>query len=487
MTKHRIFGLLTALVLMCALSVSAAAFSDVPSTHWAAKEITRCAELGIFQGEKADVFGLKKPMNRAAFATTLCRFFGWDTAASTATPYNDVPESKWYAGAVSAAYANGAITAQSSSFRPLDPITREEMAVMLIRALGYGEISGLALSHPFTDVTTNAGYITMAYDLGLITGTTAATFSPDTAATREQTAVILMRLYDKLHAAPPAAMAIVDDETTSLEGYDIVAISAGQLSAAGKKAVYSSVMKDSEAQAIAGAAKGTVLLHVTAKAASLVKLDPVQAAERLEKAVTDGGYDGLLLDIPNAGADCRSKLTTLARSVNSLLGSKTFYLVAEAPTRSGKSYDGYDYAALSAHTDSLVLRTAAAVNTDTVIPTAPVDPVEEIYYALSSLKEIDNLTLMLTTEGSAWRQKRQAESLTGQELEQLLAEGAQRYYSDRFQCAYLRTENGLTVWYLDEEAAAHRLQLMGLMGVDSFCLTSAAGVSDSVLYTLEIR
>ena len=50
MTKHRIFGLLTALVLMCALSVSAAAFSDVPSPHWAAKEITRCAELGIFLG-----------------------------------------------------------------------------------------------------------------------------------------------------------------------------------------------------------------------------------------------------------------------------------------------------------------------------------------------------------------------------------------------------------------------------------------------------
>ena len=161
--------------------------------------------------------------------------------------------------------------------------------------------------------------------------------------------------------------------------------------------------------------------------------------------------------------------------------------MAEAPTRSGKPYDGYDYAALAAHTDRLVLRTAAAVNTDTSIPTAPVDPVEEVYYALSSLKKIDNLTLMVTIEGSAWRQKRQSESLIGQELEQLLADGAQRYYSGRFQCAYLRTENGLTVWYLDEEAAAHRLQLMGLMGVDSFCLTSAAGVSDSVLYTLEIR
>ena len=489
MTKHRIFGLLTALVLMCALSVSAAAFSDVPSTHWAAKEISRCAELGFFQGETADSFGLKKPMTRAAFVTALCRFFSWDASASTATPYNDVPANKWYAGAVSAAYANGAVTTQNSSFRPLDPITREEMAVMLIRALGYKEIAGIAqdLSHPFTDVTTNAGYITMAYDLGLITGTTATTFSPDASATREQTAVILMRLYDKLHSAAPAAMTIAYDETASLEGYDIVAIPAGQLAAAGKRVVYSSIMKQEKAAAIAAATRGTVLLHVSVKAASFAKMDPTEAAERLSKEVTAGGYDGLLLDIPGLGADHRSKLTTLARSVNSLLGSKSFYLVAEAPTRSGKTYSGYDYAALAAHADALVLRTASPVNTDTAIPTAPVDPVEEIYYALSSLKDIENLTLLVTSEPSVWRQKRQLDPLTLPELEQALAEGAQRYYSDRFQCAYLRTENGLTVWYLDKGSAADRLQFMRLMGVERLCFSNAAGVSGEVLSAWEIR
>ena len=487
---RRIASLVLTVILSLSLAVPAsAAFSDVPSTHWAAKEITRCAELGFFQGETADTFGLKKPMNRAAFATTLCRFFGWDTTASTATPYDDVPESKWYAGAVSAAYANGAVTTQSSSFRPLDPITREEMAVMLIRALGYGEIAGLAqdLSHPFTDVSTNAGYITMAYDLGLITGTTATTFSPDTAATREQTAVILMRLYDKLHAAAPAAMVIADDETASLEGYDTVAIPAGQLAAAGKRVVYSSVMKADKVKAIADAAKGAVLLHVTVKASSFAKMDAAEAAERLSKEVSAGGYDGLLLDIPGLGADQRSKLTTLARSVNSLLGSKTFYLVSEAPTRSGKPYEGYDHAALAAHADSLVLRTGAPVNTDAAIPTAPIDPVEEIYYALSSLKDIENLTLMVTSQPSVWRQKRQADPLTLQQLEQALAEGARRYYSDRFQCAYLRTENGLTVWYPEEEGAAARLQLMRLMGIERLCLSNASAVSEGVCSALEIR
>ena len=51
-------------------------------------------------------------------------------------------------------------------------ISREEMAVMLVRALGYGtlaqSLSGLEL--PFDDVTDNRGYVAIAYDIGMITG-----------------------------------------------------------------------------------------------------------------------------------------------------------------------------------------------------------------------------------------------------------------------------------------------------------------------------
>ena len=38
--------------------------------------------------------------------------------------------------AVETAYANGAITRQTDTFRPREPITREELAVMLVRAMG---------------------------------------------------------------------------------------------------------------------------------------------------------------------------------------------------------------------------------------------------------------------------------------------------------------------------------------------------------------
>ena len=101
----------------------------------------------------------------------LCRLFGWEMISPETGSYTDNQDpSAWYFSAVETAYAHGAITDQTDEFRPRDPITREEMAVMLVRAMGYGTIAGLAqdLPMPFQDVTTNAGYIAMAYELGLV-------------------------------------------------------------------------------------------------------------------------------------------------------------------------------------------------------------------------------------------------------------------------------------------------------------------------------
>ena len=144
-------------------------FSDVPATHWAADSIRRAVDLGLFQGQTATRFGLGAPMTRGAFVTALCRLFGWEMVTPETGSYADNQDkTAWYYSAVETAYANGAITHQTDTFRPRDPITREELAVMLVRAMGYGTIAGLAqdLPIPFQDVTTNTGYVAMAYETG---------------------------------------------------------------------------------------------------------------------------------------------------------------------------------------------------------------------------------------------------------------------------------------------------------------------------------
>ena len=233
-------GLLLALLLTALPAPAAAAdFEDVPESHWAAEAIDRAVELGLFQGQSASRFGLGEPMTRGAFVTALCRLFQWETVTPEEGSYTDNQDrSAWYYSAVETAYANGAITDQTDAFRPADPITREELAVMLVRALGYGTIAGLAqdLPMPFQDVTTNAGYVAMAYELGLVNGTDAVTFSPDKPATREQAAVMLIRLYDGYHAAPPALTGIARtaEGLGDLTGFSSVGIYGGRLIYAGE-------------------------------------------------------------------------------------------------------------------------------------------------------------------------------------------------------------------------------------------------------------
>ena len=84
--KRTILKKLTACLCLCAVlsgaltvPAGAASFQDVPSNHWAATAIDRCAAQGWFQGKTADTFGVGQPMTRAGFAVALSRFFGWQS------------------------------------------------------------------------------------------------------------------------------------------------------------------------------------------------------------------------------------------------------------------------------------------------------------------------------------------------------------------------------------------------------------------------
>ena len=63
--------------------------------------------------------------------------FGWDAASPGAPSFSDCPASHWAYSYVETALAHGVMDA-GGAFRPEDYISREEMAVMLVRALGYG-------------------------------------------------------------------------------------------------------------------------------------------------------------------------------------------------------------------------------------------------------------------------------------------------------------------------------------------------------------
>lgn len=491
--KHCFSRLLCGLVL-CALLVtalpvpaSAARFADVPVGHWAAESIDRSASLGFFQGDHNGRFGLGRPMTRAAFTVVLCRFFGWDTdGAAAPSRFTDVPADAWYAGAVGTAFAHGAVTAQSTRFRPNASITREELAVTLIRALGYGPISGLVQDLPFKDVQTNRGYLTMALDLGIVQGVTKTAFSPAAPATREQAAVMLMRLYDRLHSGETQALGVVSSskDLPDLTQCAAVAVRGGTLTAEG----LSEEGQASDIKAIqAAAGDKPQLLYVTGKRDALTG-NPATQAAALKEAVTGGQWDGLFLDIAglNSAAD-QTALTALAAALRENLGETAqLVLAAEAPSSKNLSGTGYDCAALSKLADKLVLRPASPVTPDAQNTTAPAEPLEEVYRALRKQSiPADKLILWCTSTASCWQGPAQTDTLSGLDMDALLkTDGMISHTSQRFGSIYLVREQpgqGMeTIWYTDADGMARRAEMARLFGVKQICFSELSGISPSV-------
>ena len=235
----------SALVLTLSLAVSAASavsYRDIPDGAALVPEVEKAVEYGLMQGYTENTFGYSDPMTRAQFATVLGRMMGWfdddQTLKLYITPamevnYEDVSSTYW--NAISCA-AQWDVVETYMPFRPHEPITRGEMAEMLVRALGLKTAAqGLSSNRmipfsefnhhtPFTDLPDgNEGYISVAYSIGMTKGTSATTFSPDLTATRAQVAAMLVRIYEKLMHEPEFAHAFY-----AISSYDQLSLSAGK-------------------------------------------------------------------------------------------------------------------------------------------------------------------------------------------------------------------------------------------------------------------
>ncbi len=209
MTRRSFASILIALCLTLALSASLAPgamadgiYSDVPSGHWAYGEIQQATAAGLFTGYPDGTFGLGKSLTRSEFAVALCRFFSWEPADVTTSSFSDCTN-EFYIPYIEALLTHGAVDA-GGTFRPTAPITRGEMAEMMVRGLGYQSLAKAAVEkqekNPFTDVSysdADAGYILVAYTLGILQGNGNGTFRPDGTATREQAAALLVRTYQR--------------------------------------------------------------------------------------------------------------------------------------------------------------------------------------------------------------------------------------------------------------------------------------------------
>ncbi|MBQ9535299.1 MAG: S-layer homology domain-containing protein [Clostridia bacterium] len=182
-----------------------AVFKDVDVSRWYHESVDYVVANGLMRGVSADTFDVSGTLNRAMLVTVLHRLEG-EPAASGASPYTDVAEGQWYTAAVIWADKNGIVKGFGNGrFKPLEPITREQIAAVLYRYSrfkGYdvsaGEETNILSYEDALEISEWAFEpMQWANAEGLITGRSESQLAPRGNATRAEIAEVLTRFCKK--------------------------------------------------------------------------------------------------------------------------------------------------------------------------------------------------------------------------------------------------------------------------------------------------
>lgn len=178
-------------------------FSDL-GAHWSRKQVEVLVSRHIVNGVNEKQFLPDRPVTRAEIAKLIAELLSKHPGLpkdETADQFSDVPAGAWYSDYVSSASNWGIVKGDQGRFRPNDPVTREELTVMLMRALvllGQTGQANDAVFEPFEDegsVSSWArGSFASAIEAGLIEGLTEQRLGPQETATRAQAAVMIYRM-----------------------------------------------------------------------------------------------------------------------------------------------------------------------------------------------------------------------------------------------------------------------------------------------------
>lgn len=226
--SRSILSLILALVLVFSLGAGVLAadypengFADVPRTEWFAPAVDFVKAEGLMNGVGNNLFNPGGAVTRAMVATVLYRMMDEPDVTGKTCPFVDVPVGEWYFNAIVWA-ANAGVTTgvDATHFDPFKPISREQMATMIMRMLlnfaddaslkqlaqiekldPTGAVRRQMLAENFTDAADVSGYagtyVLMCKMGGIMNGDSAGTFRPQDTLNRAECAQTFLNV-DKL-------------------------------------------------------------------------------------------------------------------------------------------------------------------------------------------------------------------------------------------------------------------------------------------------
>lgn len=171
-------------------------FSDV-GEHWAKAQIDELSEKGIISGFADGTFRPNDAVTRAEFAVMLKRAAFAETQGKA--EFSDVKADDWFYDAVSSLAGAGVINGADGFFAPNSSITREQLAVMIYRALQPNEKASevaFADSMEISDYASEA--VAYLAEKGFLSGYEDNTVRPKEYTTRAQAAKLLSALLSEM-------------------------------------------------------------------------------------------------------------------------------------------------------------------------------------------------------------------------------------------------------------------------------------------------
>lgn len=522
MKKINSLLLVAMIVISFAVLPTAATYTDVPEGSSLSVEVEKASNYGLMNGVGNGAFGYNQAMTRAQFAAVLVRMMGWTAQTSTVPSFRDVLSTDYWFGTIETAVSHGVVDA-GGSFRPDTAITREEMSVMLVRALGLKAVAKPAERYvlPFSDVSSNRGYISVAYAIGMTKGMTSTTFAPKDTATRAQAAAMLVRIYEKLHQKTNwvhGFYAISSYNQVSLSD-SMNALSAGwsRMTWDGSAARLSTSNENKNEFSIPDGYESVtacldekrVPLHLnvfmdTSGGLRELLASPVgrdQAVEQVMnelsisyKAIGKNPYAGVTIDFEGLRSaqktDFNSFLTTLSQRVHAL--GKTLYVCVSPYLATESYFDGYDYRMIGDLADKVILMTydydardlSGYVGTRYYKTTAQA-PIDQVFAALKYMTDVNTgvcdpskIALGFSTKNVAWQIDQNGILVSGTPVypnnetvhKRLTQSDTELGWSDAYQTPYAvyKTEDGSLyfLWYESSRSLQAKVNMAKLFGVN---------------------
>jgi hypothetical protein len=178
-------------------SSTSAALSDIAG-NWAQSSIEKLVSLGYISGYPDGTFKPDQQITRSEFCAIMDKVLQL-TPSVQQTHFTDVNPGEWFDKAVETAVYDGIAKGYGDgTFHPNAPISRQEMACVLIQAMGKSQLAEASAkaATKFTDDSQIAwwsrGYVTVALQQGIVGGYPDGSFKPDDETTRAEACAMIV-------------------------------------------------------------------------------------------------------------------------------------------------------------------------------------------------------------------------------------------------------------------------------------------------------